>query len=113
MNEVVANMTKMPGRILGEDIELQLNYSPHPARVQADAGMMEQVLLNLAVNSRDAMPRGGLLAIKIPALRAFGRDGGAGTRCADSQSRAKFLLVLVPWRLKISPCLKAYICRSV
>ena len=68
MNEVVANMTKMLGRILGEDIALQLNYSPQPARVQADAGMMEQVLLNLAVNSRDAMPKGGLLAIKISAL---------------------------------------------
>jgi CheY-like chemotaxis protein len=65
MNEVVANMTKMLGRILGEDIALQLNYSPQPARVQADAGMMEQVLLNLAINSRDAMPKGGLLAIKI------------------------------------------------
>ena len=68
MNEVVANITKMLGRILGEDIALQLNYSPQPARVQADAGMMEQVLLNLAVNSRDAMPKGGLLAIKISAL---------------------------------------------
>jgi PAS domain S-box-containing protein len=68
MNEVVANMTKMLGRILGEDIALQLNYSPQPVRVQADAGMMEQVLLNLAVNSRDAMPRGGLLAIKISAV---------------------------------------------
>ena len=65
MNEVVGNMTKMLGRILGEDIALQLHYSPHPALVQADAGMMEQVLLNLAVNSRDAMPKGGVLAIKI------------------------------------------------
>jgi PAS domain S-box-containing protein len=68
MNEVVGNMTKMLGRILGEDIALQLHYSPHPAPVQADAGMMEQVLLNLAVNSRDAMPKGGLLAIKISAV---------------------------------------------
>ena len=69
MNEVVGNMTKMLGRILGEDIALQLHYSPQPAVVQADAGMMEQVLLNLAVNSRDAMPKGGLLAIKISAVR--------------------------------------------
>ena len=68
MNEVVANMTKMLGRILGEDIALQLNYSPQSARVHADAGMMEQVLLNLAVNSRDAMPKGGVLAIKISAM---------------------------------------------
>jgi PAS domain S-box-containing protein len=73
MNEVVANMTKMLGRILGEDIALQLNYSPQPARVQADAGMMEQVLLNLAVNSRDAMPKGGVLAIKISTLEVDAR----------------------------------------
>lgn len=68
MNEVVANMTKMLGRILGEDIVLQLKYYAKPALVQADAGMMEQVLLNLAVNSRDAMPKGGLLALKIAVL---------------------------------------------
>src|SRR5664279_6420680 len=73
MNQVVANMTKMLGRILGEDIALQLNYSPQPARVQADAGMMEQVLLNLTVNSRDAMPKGGLLAIRISALELEAR----------------------------------------
>ena len=65
MNEVVCNMTKMLGRILGEDVALQLNYSPQAALVQADASMMEQVLLNLAVNSRDAMPKGGQLTIKI------------------------------------------------
>jgi PAS domain S-box-containing protein len=65
MNEVVSNMTKMLSRILGEDIALQLNYSPQPALVQADSGMVEQVLLNLAVNSRDAMPRGGLLTLRI------------------------------------------------
>jgi PAS domain S-box-containing protein len=68
MNEVVSNMTKMLGRILGEDIALQLNYFSQPALVQADASMMEQVLLNLAVNSRDAMPKGGQLAIKIHVL---------------------------------------------
>ena len=64
-NEVVTNMTKMLGRILGEDIALQMSYWPAPALVEADAGMMEQVLLNLAVNARDAMPRGGQLSIRI------------------------------------------------
>jgi CheY-like chemotaxis protein len=65
MNEVVSDMTKMLGRILGEDIALQLHYSPQPAFVDADAGMMEQILLNLAVNSRDAMPKGGVLIVRI------------------------------------------------
>ena len=65
MNKTVGNMSDMLGRLLGEDISLQLNYSQMPATVEADAGMMEQVLLNLAVNARDAMPRGGQLAIRI------------------------------------------------
>ena len=73
MNEVVGNMTKMLGRILGEDITLQLNYFAQPVMVQADAGMMEQVLLNLAVNSRDAMPKGGVLGIRIAALEVDAR----------------------------------------
>lgn len=65
LNEVVGNMTSMLGRILGEDIALQLHYATEEVRVEADAGMLEQVLLNLAVNSRDAMPRGGVLSIRI------------------------------------------------
>ncbi len=65
MNQVVSNVTMMLGRILGEDIALRLNYWPQPALVQADASMIEQVLLNLAVNARDAMPGGGQLSIRI------------------------------------------------
>jgi len=65
LNEVVSNMTMMLGRILGEDIALQLNYWPAPAFIQADASMIEQVLLNLVVNARDAMPKGGQLSVKI------------------------------------------------
>ena len=65
MNKIVGNMTDMLGRIMGEDVTLQLNYSHSPAMVEADAGMMEQVLLNLAVNARDAMPRGGQLTVRI------------------------------------------------
>ena len=65
MNKIVGNMTDMLGRLLGEDIALQLNYAQSPATVEADAGMMEQVLLNLAVNARDAMPRGGQLGVRI------------------------------------------------
>jgi CheY-like chemotaxis protein len=58
----------MLGRLLGEHIALQLQYHPRPVLVRADASMMEQVLLNLAVNSRDAMPKGGLLTLKISTL---------------------------------------------
>ncbi len=65
MNKIVGNMTDLLGRLLGEDVSLQLNYCQSPAMVEADVGMMEQVLLNLAVNARDAMPKGGRLAVRI------------------------------------------------
>ena len=64
LNEVVMGMTKMLRRIVGEDIEIQCHYTPAPLWLHADAGMLDQVLLNLAVNSRDAMPGGGRLVIK-------------------------------------------------
>ncbi|MGA2279024.1 MAG: PAS domain S-box protein [Verrucomicrobiota bacterium] len=65
MNKIVGNMTDLLGRLLGEDVSLQLNYCQSPAIVEADVGMMEQVLLNLAVNARDAMPKGGRLVVRI------------------------------------------------
>ena len=65
MNQVVSNMNDMLARLLGEDIALQISHSGQPALVQADSSMLEQVLLNLAVNARDAMPKGGQLALRI------------------------------------------------
>ena len=63
LNGIVGNMARMLQRILGEDIALRLEYSPILPLVLADAGMIEQVLLNLSVNARDAMPAGGQLVI--------------------------------------------------
>ncbi len=65
MNEVVSHMGAMLGRLLGEDVALRVRYWQSPAPVQADRGMMEQILLNLAVNARDAMLKGGQLNIQI------------------------------------------------
>jgi two-component system cell cycle sensor histidine kinase/response regulator CckA len=65
LNDVVANMTKMLGRLLGEDVALDVQYWPQPPFIEADSSMIEQVLLNLAVNARDAMPNGGQLDLRI------------------------------------------------
>jgi PAS domain S-box-containing protein len=64
LNAVVTNITKMLQRILGEDVGIHISYAPQPLPVYADAGMLEQILMNLAVNSRDAMPTGGRLVIE-------------------------------------------------
>jgi PAS domain S-box-containing protein len=74
LNEAVSNMAKMLGRIIGEDIQLQLQLSSNPLVINADPGMLDQVLMNLAVNARDAMAHGGTLKIKTANKAFFGRD---------------------------------------
>jgi len=63
-NQSVRNMAKMLRVLIGEDIELLTNFSDKIGRVQADPGQLEQVVMNLAVNARDAMPKGGKLIIE-------------------------------------------------
>jgi PAS domain S-box-containing protein len=63
VNDVVRNMMRMLRRAIGEDITLTAHCSTQLPLVKADVGMLEQVLLNLAVNARDAMPAGGQLTI--------------------------------------------------
>jgi two-component system, cell cycle sensor histidine kinase and response regulator CckA len=63
LNEVVNHLAKMLQRMLGEDVALHLHFERDLPTIRADQGMLEQVLMNLAVNSRDAMPRGGQLII--------------------------------------------------
>lgn len=61
LNTLINNMTKMLGRLIGEDIEMKLLLRPQVGIVNADPGQIEQILMNLAVNARDAMPEGGKL----------------------------------------------------
>jgi two-component system cell cycle sensor histidine kinase/response regulator CckA len=64
LNAVVMNMDKMLRRLIGEDIQLITSLEPEVWSVKVDPGMIEQVVMNLAVNSRDAMPSGGKLTIE-------------------------------------------------
>jgi PAS domain S-box-containing protein len=63
LNAVLADVAEMLHRLIGENIEVEIMPAPSLGRVKADPGQMEQVILNLAVNSRDAMPQGGKLTI--------------------------------------------------
>ena len=63
VGETLHNLSKMLGRVLGEPITLQIQCADHLPLVFADAVNFEQIVINLAVNARDAMPKGGLLAI--------------------------------------------------
>jgi two-component system, cell cycle sensor histidine kinase and response regulator CckA len=68
LNIVIKDLTKMLRRIIGEDIDLQVRPAPRLPSTNADPGMIEQVLMNCAVNARDAMPRGGQLIISTEAV---------------------------------------------
>jgi two-component system, cell cycle sensor histidine kinase and response regulator CckA len=84
LNLVIANLEKILSRLIGEDVELVTRLEPNLGLVKADPGQLEQVLLNLAVNARDAMPQGGKLIFETTNIyldtaytqQHFGRRAG-------------------------------------
>ncbi len=63
LNEIIRKVQNLLHRLLGEDVEIHITYTGRPVTIFADVGQMEQILLNLATNARDAMREGGLLSI--------------------------------------------------
>jgi len=68
VNEVIESMSRMLSRLIGEDITLEIRPKKHLHNVMADRGQLEQIVMNLVVNARDAMPQGGTLVIETNEL---------------------------------------------
>ena len=75
LNESVSGVQKMLARVIGEDIELIARLHPSLMPVKADPGQVEQVLMNLAINARDAMPQGGRLSMETCNLELSAQQG--------------------------------------
>jgi len=80
LNAVVSDMREMLQRMIGEDVALVASLDHGLGRVRADRGQIEQVIMNLCVNARDAMPHGGWLKIETKNERLPSRGAGADTR---------------------------------
>ena len=77
IHQVISGMARMLTRVLGEDIELVLTTAPGVGKVLADPSQLEQIVLNLAVNARDAMPRGGTLTFAVASAALDPTPAGA------------------------------------
>ncbi len=75
LNDVVQDMDKLLRRMIGEDVELHAVVADEPVQISADRSQIEQVIANLAVNARDAMPEGGLLTLEV-ATAEIGSEHG-------------------------------------
>jgi PAS domain S-box-containing protein len=85
LNEVVRGATQMLNRLLGETISLQLQCVSTALPIHADAGMIDQIIVNLALNARDAMPQGGQLTVKTEIVSI---DSAYVQQCPDARSGA-------------------------
>lgn len=91
LNEVVTGIEKLLHRLIGEDIEISTKLEPDLGTVLADSGQMEQIILNLAVNARDAMPEGGKLTIETRRSRV----GNAGAKGQNDLKPGEYVELLV------------------
>jgi len=85
INAVVGALENMLRRLIGEDIELQTSLDPDVAMIDADPSQLDQVLMNLVINARDAMPKGGRLSISTSNSELSAESAAGALRAADGQ----------------------------
>lgn len=90
LNRLIARMNRMLRRVIGEDVELSTILKSDRSRIKADPGQIEQVILNLAVNARDAMPKGGKLTIETADVEIGEAPPGAA-----ALQRGRYVLLAV------------------
>src|SRR5262249_24284333 len=91
LNGIVTDAERMLQRVIGEDIELKTRLDPQLGQAMADAGQIGQVIMNLVVNARDAMPLGGKLEITTQNVEL----DSAATVANPQASPGKYLLLTV------------------
>ena len=91
VNVTLGDLSKMLRRLIGEDIELLISLSESPAYVSTDPAQLDQVIVNLVVNARDAMPKGGRLTLQVQMLEL----GEAHTKGTASVPPGKYVLIKV------------------
>jgi len=107
LNQIISNVTKMLQRILGENVQMQFKYAKQPVIVHADASMIDQVLMNLVVNARDAMPNGGNLFVETSVVEFD--DPPSSSTLLQSRSGTFVCLSVSDTGCGISPEIKARI----
>jgi len=100
INELIRNFEGLLRRLIGEDIELVTDLSPAPLHVLCDPSQLEQVVLNLASNARDAMPEGGVLSIRTRLVEVEA-TGSATVESEDE--RARVLITVSDTGLGMTP----------
>src|SRR5438270_10088600 len=91
LNAVLQEVDRMLPRLIGEDVQLSIVQGANLANVKADPGQMEQVIMNLCVNARDAMPRGGKLTIETANVKI----DSDGARRIGASSPGNFVVLSV------------------
>jgi len=100
LNAVVESVVQMLQRVLGENIHVECQFHSEPLFIHADQGMIDQILLNLTVNARDAMPDGGRLTIKTSPVEL---DAAAAAQIAQARPGSYACLTASDTGVGISP----------